>query len=69
MNPADVHILVWHSRFILLQAKVLEEYDAEFDPTAHEEEPGDLPVGISIQNLTKIYESWVSRVDSHQSYW
>lgn len=27
------------------------------DPTAHEEEPNDLDVGISIQELTKIYES------------
>ena len=27
------------------------------DPLAYEEEPKNLKVGISIQNLTKIYES------------
>ena len=26
------------------------------DPSAHEDEPKDLPVGISIQNLTKVYD-------------
>ena len=29
---------------------------AVVDPTAHEEEPSGVPVGISIQHLTKIYD-------------
>ncbi len=38
-------------------SKVLIEVDHFVDPTAHEEEPKDLEVGISIRDLTKIYES------------
>ena len=40
-----------------MQAKQLVEgTKADYDTTAHEDEPKDLPVGISIQNLTKIYD-------------
>ena len=30
--------------------------DVNHDPSAHENEPSDLPVGINIQNLTKVYD-------------
>ncbi len=36
---------------------LLEEEEGSLDPTAFEEEPKDLEVGISVRNLTKIYES------------
>ena len=36
--------------------QLVDSTKAEYDSTAHEEEPKDLPVGISIQNLTKIYD-------------
>ena len=32
------------------------EWEESRDPTAHEEEPRGLEVGISIQQLTKIYD-------------
>ncbi len=38
-------------------AKELIEVDGLVDHTAFEEEPKDLEVGITVQNLTKIYES------------
>ena len=43
------------------QARDLAAADAGgYDPTAHEDEPTDLTVGITIENLTKIYgASWV----------
>ena len=38
------------------QVQTLIRNDAmEYDPSAHEEEPPDLEAGISIRNLTKIY--------------
>ena len=48
----------------LTQNKNLTECDdSGHDPTAHEEEPHDLTVGISIKDLTKIYESKVNISD------
>ena len=35
------------------------------DPTAHEEEPGDLSVGIQVKDLTKIYDSKVIVLMDH----
>ena len=32
------------------------------DPSAHEEDPQNLPVGISINDLTKIYGRYVSYI-------
>ena len=31
--------------------------DTGYDAEAHEDEPKDLPVGISIQGLTKVYDA------------
>ncbi len=41
----------------ITEAKDLIEVDDLLDPTAFEEEPKDLEVGISVRNLTKIYEA------------
>lgn len=41
-----------------LQAQdLIQNNDSEYDAEAHEEEPKDLPVGISIQGLTKVYDA------------
>ena len=48
---------------VTLSSKVDKVQDAiggqnvDTDPSAHETEPSDLGVGISIQNLTKIYDA------------
>ena len=40
------------------ETKNLDDIDEVLvDQSAHEEEPKDLKVGISVQNLTKIYDS------------
>ena len=36
---------------------VIRGHDVDTDPSAYETEPRDLGVGISIQNLTKIYDT------------
>ena len=36
--------------------RLIDGTKVDYDPTAHEDEPKALPVGISIQNLTKIYD-------------
>ena len=36
---------------------VIRGHDVDTDPSAYETEPSDLRVGISIQNLTKIYDT------------
>ena len=33
--------------------------EATDDPSAHEDEPTDLPVGISIEKLTKVFDRMV----------
>jgi hypothetical protein len=36
--------------------QLVRESKVNHDSAAHEDEPSDLPVGISIQNLTKVYD-------------
>ena len=46
---------------LLLKLEELEEIsDPYYNPDAHEEEPTDLPVGIVVTDLTKIYDRHVS---------
>ncbi len=41
----------------MTEAKDVIEVDDFADQTAYEEEPKDLEVGITVRNLTKIYDS------------
>ena len=44
-----------HVLFHLQEEEIEAISSTERDPAAHESEPTDLSVGISINNLTKIY--------------
>ena len=42
--------------------QLIQSSNVGYDPTAHEDEPKKLSVGISIQNLTKIYDEVSSQL-------
>ncbi len=47
---------VLHSCTQTVPLDILEQEVFQVDPSAHEDEPEDLEVGISIQNLSKIFD-------------
>ena len=53
---AIMNIRVCVCLFVLKAKQLVGGSKVDHDTSAHEDEPKDLAVGISIQNLTKIYD-------------